>query len=226
MPYSYVISDIHGCCKTFKVLLEQIQLSKQDKLYLLGDYIDRGPDSKGVIDHIIFLQESGYNVYPLKGNHEQMMVHAFNEEPYYEKSWKMNGGDMTLKSFGVTMLKDIPQKYISFSSSLLHYIELEKYILVHAGLNFERDDVFEDDYAMLWLRNYIVRPEKINNKIIVQGHTPTPLEAIEASIENAEGKYRIWLDNGCVYGPVRSDMGNLCCLRLEDRKLFVCSKTE
>jgi serine/threonine protein phosphatase 1 len=226
MSYSYVISDIHGCCKTLKALLEEIQLSTQDKLYLLGDYIDRGPDSKGVIDHLIFLQENGYQVFPLKGNHEEMMVKAISEEPYYEESWRMNGGDATLKSFGIAQLRDMPVSYRSFCSSLVHYIELEKYILVHAGLNFEREDVFEDDYAMLWLRHYQVRPEKIKNKIIVHGHTPTPKEAIERSIEQATTTHRIFLDNGCVYGSSKPDMGTLCCLRLEDRKLFSYAKID
>ncbi|MFT5168289.1 MAG: serine/threonine protein phosphatase 1, partial [Saprospiraceae bacterium] len=61
----YAISDIHGCAKTFKALLEQISFSKEDVLYLLGDYVDRGPDSKGVIDHIWQLQSEGYTVFCL-----------------------------------------------------------------------------------------------------------------------------------------------------------------
>jgi len=74
----YVISDIHGCAKTFKALVDRISFSREDELYLLGDYIDRGPDSKGVIDHIWDLLETGYTVHCLTGNHEQMFLHAID----------------------------------------------------------------------------------------------------------------------------------------------------
>jgi len=66
------ISDIHGCARTFQALLDKIQLSTNDQLYLLGDYIDRGPDSKGVIDTILGLINAGYRVQTLMGNHEKM----------------------------------------------------------------------------------------------------------------------------------------------------------
>lgn len=227
MPNTYVISDIHGCCRTFKFLLEEvIQFSKQDTLYLLGDYIDRGPDSKGVLDHIIFLQENNYKVFPLRGNHEELMLNAYQKLASHEKTWLMNGGDTTLESFGITRTPSILPKYISFCAALPHYIELEQYILVHAGLNFERDQPFEDEHAMLWIRHYVIDPVKIDHKIIVHGHTPMPMEVVETSVANAEKKYRIFLDNGCVYKKTRENLGNLCCLRLEDRKLFTCSNID
>ena len=80
----YAISDIHGCIATFKTLLDKIKFSKEDELYLLGDYIDRGPDSKGVIDHIWYLQKSGYQVHCLRGNHENMLLQeVINPIHYY-----------------------------------------------------------------------------------------------------------------------------------------------
>ena len=69
----FAISDIHGCAKNFKALLDRISLSLGDELYLLGDYIDRGPDSKGVIDHVWQLQKTGHTVHCLCGNHEQRL---------------------------------------------------------------------------------------------------------------------------------------------------------
>src|SRR5438876_897645 len=105
---NFVISDIHGCLKTFRYLLEDIiHYTKSDTLYLLGDYIDRGPDSKGVIDYILSLKERGYRIYPLKGNHEQLLLDAYEEAPFAEKAWLRNGGENTLKSFGVKNVKSI-----------------------------------------------------------------------------------------------------------------------
>ncbi len=80
------IGDIHGCNKTFKALLDQINLSKDDELTLLGDYIDRGPDSKGVIDTIINLQSSGYQVRALRGNHDiQKMYKRWTNKSFFSK---------------------------------------------------------------------------------------------------------------------------------------------
>ena len=90
----FAISDIHGCIKTFKTLVDRIEFSKEDTLYLLGDYIDRGPDSKGVIDHIWKIQEEGYRVHCLRGNHEQMLL----EELKNIKFW-YQGEPAMLKSF-------------------------------------------------------------------------------------------------------------------------------
>ena len=73
MSQRWIIPDIHGCAKTLKVLLENmLKVTKNDQLYFLGDYIDRGPDGKGVIDYLMHLQKEEYNVLLLKGNHEDM----------------------------------------------------------------------------------------------------------------------------------------------------------
>ena len=77
----WVIPDIHGCSKTLQALFEQqIRPSKEDEIYFLGDYIDRGPDSKGVIDYVRQLEEDGYKVFPLRGNHEDYCLHAVQAE--------------------------------------------------------------------------------------------------------------------------------------------------
>jgi serine/threonine protein phosphatase 1 len=223
MGRTLVISDIHGCLKTFQYLLQEgLYLAKEDKLYLLGDYIDRGPDSKGVIDHIISLSQKGYQIYPIRGNHEQLLLDAYHGIPFVEKTWLKNGGARTLESFDVVQVKKIPLEYISFLSSLKNYVELENFILVHAGLNFNISNPFDDQESMLWIREYTVAPEKINDKILVQGHTPTSLENIKKSIIDRKTTYRIFLDNGCVYSSTRDDMGNLCCLNLENMNLVHC----
>ena len=88
-------------------LLEQkIQIKEGDKIILLGDYIDRGTQSKEVIDYIIDLKEKGIYIVPLLGNHEAMLLDANNNEGFTSK-WIQNGGSETLKSFSISSLKDI-----------------------------------------------------------------------------------------------------------------------
>jgi len=88
----FVIGDIHGCFNTFQILLEQkIRLIKSDKIILLGDYIDRGIQSKEVINYIIDLQAKGFDIIPLLGNHEAMLLDAYNNEELTSK-WIQNGG--------------------------------------------------------------------------------------------------------------------------------------
>jgi len=127
----FAISDIHGCAATFKALLAKIEFSKEDTLYLLGDYIDRGPDSREVIDHIWELQEDGYTIYCLRGNHEQMLIDELAEKEIW-----YNGEPETLKSFDARSNQDIPKPYVEWMEELPYFFEIQDYILVHAGLNY------------------------------------------------------------------------------------------
>lgn len=110
----FAIGDIHGCFDSLEELVEnKIQLNKNDTLVLLGDYIDRGDKSKEVIDYIIDLQGKDYNIIPLIGNHELLLLETFEDENNKPK-WLQNGGGETLKSFGVDSIKDISTKYLDF----------------------------------------------------------------------------------------------------------------
>lgn len=214
----FAISDIHGCCKTFRELVDnQLEIRLEDKLYVLGDYIDRGPDSKGVIDYILELRSEGYQVECLLGNHEEMLVNAL-EHSHLSDIWLRNGGKATLRSFNAVAPIDIPQKYWDFISELKYHIELDDYFLVHAGFNFSNEDIFEDRHAMLWIRRWYneIEPSRLNGKTIVHGHTPiSPLEIRE----HAENRPYIDIDAGCVYQP-RYPYGYLCALNLDDRSLI------
>ncbi len=113
MSRIFAIGDIHGCVRTFYNLMDKIQIQKSDTIYLIGDYIDRGPDSKGVIDLILELRQKDYSIRTLRGNHEQMMMdsakskHAFNQ-------WFDNGGEAILKSFGVNSYNELNPVYKQF----------------------------------------------------------------------------------------------------------------
>ncbi len=222
----YAISDIHGCNKTFLALLDKIGLKKTDNLFLLGDYIDRGPDSKGVIDTIWRLRAEGYNVRTLKGNHEQMMYNAYTALLWEEIDlWLSNGGKATLQSFGVSRVLDIPTKYLDFVKTLELYIELPDYYLVHAGFDFSKETIFENTEAMLWIRRWYIDivPEMLNGKKVVHGHTPMKYEDILDMM--AQKPYPVFdIDAGCF--ALKEGYGHLSALNLTTETLIWQKRTD
>jgi len=225
MREHWVIPDIHGCAKTLKALIEDmVKPSKHDWLYFLGDYIDRGPGSKEVIDYLMNLQYEDYNIRTLMGNHEDYLIKSYEEEINLKslfglkyknrkkKEWLFHGGKETMESFKLEDLKDFPVKYLEWMKNLEYYIELENFILVHAGFNFNSEKPFEDTNSMLWVREFDVDSNMAKNKKIIHGHVPVSLEFIDNSIKNKSYKF-IDLDNGC-YMHDRVGYGNLVALEL------------
>jgi serine/threonine protein phosphatase 1 len=211
----YVIGDIHGCVNTFKKLIQDsLHITKSDEIYLLGDYIDRGPDSKAVIDYVMLMQESGYSVHCLMGNHEKLLLDSL-DSPENETIWAYNGSYQTLKSFGISSCMELKPKYVNFFRTLHYYFELDDFIIVHAGLNFSIEDPLKDKNAMLWIRDETVEPKKIKNKRIVCGHTPLPLNKIRQTLESN----KIMLDGGCVYHYKHNGLGKLVALELNSMEL-------
>ncbi len=220
----FAIGDIHGCSKTFrKLLIGKIKIHKTDEVYCIGDYIDRGPDSKGVIDLILHLRQKGYTIHTLRGNHEQMMMDSFKSKPYYY-NWITNGGGATLKSFSISSLKELAPGYIDFLNQTAYFYETPHYIFVHAGLNFNYPDPFQDKEAMLWIRGEEVDRKKLNGKIIIHGHTPKPYDFIMNQLQQPEIA-SINIDGGCVY-TYRPDMGNLFAINLTDKKLIAVRNSD
>lgn len=219
---NYAISDIHGCLKTFKVLLKDIDFSKADTLYLLGDYIDRGADSKGVIDYILAMQEDGYKVHCLRGNHEQMMLEALEGDNKDKRLWLYNGGEETLQSFGVDNVEQVPSKYIDFLNNLDYFFEVDDYILTHAGLNFDIPNPFEGLFSMLWIRDWYrdINFDWLGNRVIVHGHTPLPINVLENRFEKFPIVQFLDIDGGCVFRDRRPDMGYLCAFDMTEGELI------
>jgi len=226
MAKTWIIPDIHGYAETLRFLLEhQIKPGKNDYLIFLGDYIDRGGDSKGVIDIIMDLESQGYHVTALKGNHEDVCLKAWEEAKkqkeffggrsslHMQAYWEVLGGRKTLDSFGVSRTDEIPGKYIHWMRSLKYFVELDDFIAVHAGFNFKTDDPFSDTHAMIWIRDYEIIPEKIKHKIIIHGHSPANLALIELFIKNPDNFLFINLDNG-IYIRHVTGYGNLVALEL------------
>jgi len=234
----WVIPDLHGCVKTLRAIVEeQIKPKGDDEIYLLGDYIDRGPDPKGVIDFIMELEEKGFNVFPLRGNHEEYILLALENEQNLKRKffffkeqnklfdeWMRSGGRPTLKSFGVTNVDQIPEKYIEWIKGLKYFYELDQYVLVHAGMNFQRRDPFDDLHAILWSKSFTPEPEKIGDRTIIHGHVPVSLDFLKAIISDPHRKF-IPLDTGCYY-PDKPGMGTLVALELNSLQLLIQPNVE
>lgn len=216
MPKQYIIGDIHGCHRTLVALIEKkIQPNKSDSIFFLGDYIGKGPDSKNVIKYILSLKNEGYNVWCLMGNHEKMLLDSMLSDKLHYK-WLWNGGSECLRSFDVYKAKDIKKKYLDFFESLDYYIELDDFILVHGGLNFNIDNPLSDRNSMLWSRNIHIDKSKINGKRLIVGHTPVRYKKIKRSLNEDIIK----LDGGCVYSKVKEKQGKLVALELSEMKLY------
>ena len=218
MARVFIIGDIHGCCKTFKKLIdEKISIKKTDKIYCLGDFIDRGPDSKGVIDFIIQLRKEGFKVHTLRGNHEQFLLKSeFDEQS--KEIWIRNGGHKTLASFSADSIRQLDTKYLDFFKRTKYYIETKNFILVHAGLNFASSNPLTDKEAMLWIRNFSVDSDFLNGKLLIHGHTPKHRDFILSQ----KFESSINLDGGCVFNQ-KEGYGSLFALNFYDR-LFIEQK--
>ena len=215
----YAISDVHGCLDTFQSLLRRLRFSRNDTLYLLGDYIDRGPASKGVIQYILDLRSDGYTLHALRGNHEQLMIDGSHDSAA-QASWLRNGGRETLASYFADGRTDIPDAHLHFLDALPYFFTSGDYLLVHAGLNFAAPDPLQDKEGLLWERRWYDRIDYdwLGERIIVHGHTPMTravLEAQNATI--AEQRYQN-IDGGCYSS--KPGRGYLCAFNLDDRSLL------
>ena len=206
----YAIADIHGCCKTFRALLEKIGRREEDTLFLLGDYIDRGPDSKGVLDTMMRLPG---RVVALRGNHEDIWLQtaATGEGQNFRlpyNFWMENGILERLKSFSGTN----PEPYLKFLEDMPLYHEVEDFLFVHAEFDFTLPDPFGKmgEESMLWGRT----GGSSGTKPVICGHTPLPLERIEAGLKTN----RINIDNGCYFR--REGYGRLLAYSLDDGRLY------
>lgn len=179
------IGDIHGCSVALRTLLMAIDPQPDDTLIFMGDYVDRGPDSRGVLDQIIALVDR-CEIVPLLGNHELMLMESMQNREMFE-FWKACGGTETLSSYGGT-LDNLPFEHLVFLRGLRRWYETEKFIFVHA--NYDEavpiDQVTDD--LLFWEHVNTVPPNPhYSGKTVIVGHTPQ--------------------GNGCV-----RDLGHLICL--------------
>lgn len=192
-PRTIAIGDIHGCSTALAALIDAIDLQPQDTIVALGDFVDRGIDSKGVLDQLIALQ-SECNLVPILGNHDQMMLHARDGKSDFQ-FWLNCGGDSCLDSYGSSsQLSLIPKSHFRFLESCHSYYETETHIFVHA--NYKPDIALNqlDDHTLRWLslRDYVPPSRHCSGKTFVVGHTPQS-EVLDLG-------HLICIDTGCCSG--------------------------
>lgn len=213
----FAIGDIHGCYDSFRELVEnKINLEVKDKLILLGDYIDRGAKSKEVIDYIIELQNKGFDIVPLMGNHEVTLLDAVKDDGLLP-IWLYNGGYSTLESFNIKTLKDLDQSYIDFIKNFRYYYSYNNFLFVHAGFKDEEDNPFDDKHSMIWECRKKYKNPTLISKIIIHGHCPVTINTCKESIHS--NNHVIDIDTGCVYFN-RVGQGRLTALELNTSCLY------
>ncbi|MFO7923171.1 MAG: metallophosphoesterase family protein [Bacteroidales bacterium] len=215
MQRIFFIGDIHGCSKTFrKMITDKIGVRKTDVIYCIGDYIDRGNDSKGVIDFILELRKNDFEIHTLRGNHEQMLLDAAGNG-YSSDLWMYNGGHSTLESFNAGSADQLDPVYLDFFRSTKHYVISDDFIAVHAGLDFSAEDPFGEKEAMLWIRDFSVDRSFMKGRLLIHGHTPIGRYLVVS--QRFDDSLNI--DGGCVYKDTPG-MGSLFALNFYEQKFI------
>lgn len=215
----YVVSDIHGNMSRWCSIKRQIQLQPEDRLYILGDVIDRYPDGIRILREIMRTP----NMMMLKGNHEYMMQKYFESggDSHSERLWYHNGGYCTHHAFKYCR-NELKKELLDFIASLPLNIDIEvggkSYLLVH-GAPLETQSLFSREYASpeeftVWHR---LRPSDMLylDKILIYGHTPVFCYDGPLPAEVMFRSDKIDIDCGSGY-----EYGRLACLRLDDMTLF------
>jgi serine/threonine protein phosphatase 1 len=185
---TYVIGDVHGMLDKLEEMLDRIPFDpEEDRLAFVGDYIDRGPNSRGVVDRILGLTDEGVETICLKGNHECMWIDYLKD--INTVSFLLNGGVDTIKCYDEP---EPPESHRRFLDNLLPYYEMEDFILVHAGLRPGIPLRKQTEEDMCWIRFDFIDSDYDFGKKIVFGHTPFGRPYVD--------RYKIGIDTGAVYG--------------------------
>ena len=212
----YVIGDIHGCLAEVRYLIEQLPLEQSDRLVFLGDYIDRGPDSKGVVSYLLELRKQGkIETVFLKGNHEDMFLDYLGFSGNHADVFLNNGGQATLASYGIPepsfagagIVTQLPRAHLDFYHSLETFCVVEPYLCVHAGIQPLKKLEEQTAAEMYWIRGEFIRnPHKLPFTVLF-GHSPHKEVLFDLP-------YKIGLDTGLVYG------NKLSCFGIEEKMLY------
>jgi serine/threonine protein phosphatase 1 len=204
----YAVGDIHGRMDLLEKLLVQIkthagQEKRQNSLVFLGDYVDRGPQSKDVVDYLMRMQWPGWDIVYLRGNHDQAVLDFLEDASFY-RAWREFGAAETLLSYGVTpprfdaegafakahddFLRKCPESHVEFLRSLPFFHIVGDYMFVHAGVRpgIALDRQSPED--MMWIREEFLFSDLRLDKVIVHGHSPSERPVLRAN--------RIGVDTG------------------------------
>jgi serine/threonine protein phosphatase 1 len=213
----FAIGDIHGCPDEVDTLIKTIKPQAGDTVVFAGDYVDRGPSSRDVIEMLIELPRQGCECVFLKGNHEDMMLSFLGLPGHYGESFLMNGGVATLDSYGIgeaglpNAIEHVPQSHLDFYRNLAVSYLRPPFLFVHAGVMPARQLDEQEVEDLLWIRQeFILSPHDLGN-IVLFGHTPMREVMVDLP-------YKIGIDTGLVYG------GKLSCIELTEGTLHQISR--
>jgi serine/threonine protein phosphatase 1 len=197
MSLTYAIGDIHGSLRKLHRLIAHCQHHAQGRpmtFVFLGDYIDRGPESSGVVRSLIDLQSRlPDRVIALKGNHEAIALGVIDGTTPADY-WLTQGGAATLRSYGVDSAQALPGAHIDWLRSLRPSYDDGRRFFVHAGIDPEKPLDAQDEHDLVWIREPFLSDERDYGRLIVHGHTPTATGAPDLHSN------RLNLDTGAVYG--------------------------
>jgi serine/threonine protein phosphatase 1 len=167
------IGDIHGCSRALDYLLAAIGPRRNDLIITLGDYVDRGPDSAGVINCLLKLKQS-HQVICLRGNHEQLMLMARGGRDRLAE-WLHSGAQATLASYvapgASATLADVPAAHWNFlENECVDWHETDTHLFVHAGVDPSLPMQGQPDFVLKWERFDAPIPHA-SGKTVVCGHT-------------------------------------------------------
>lgn len=200
------VGDVHGRSDLLEAMLNHWlpRLDARRQVVFLGDYIDRGPDSAGVLERLMDLGRKRPDTVFLLGNHERLCLDAIDRGQEFQ--WLVNGGMATMESYGLRpeQIKELPAGDLAFLRSLRLYYDTPDYLFVHAGLRPGVPLEQQQPKDLVWIRDDFFQSETPYHKTVVFGHTPfsQPLERDDI----------IGIDTGAVFG------GGLTCLALPERE--------
>lgn len=196
-----------------EAMLQKLKPYYDRQFVFVGDYIDRGPSSKQVVDYLLDFRE-GVDCVFLRGNHEQMLLDAFNRNK--TNLWMMNGGRSTLQSYGLSQGdRELPKEHEDFYNNTRMYYDTEDYFFVHAGISPGKTiaqslENEEEIHEFLWERSHLNAYETPWEKTVVFGHTPRPKPLRKEKM--------IGIDTGCVYDRV--GYGKLTAVKLPEEEFI------
>jgi len=209
----FVVGDVHGCLDELERLLDHLTPGADDTICFLGDYVDRGPNPRGVIDRLIRLRREGPRCLYLKGNHEDMFLAFMGQPGRHGDAFLWNGGDATLASYGCQGLsgpavaKRLPADHREFLAGLRTHAYIDTFLCVHAGVRPTRPLAAQSEEDLLWIREDFITQAHPFPYTVLFGHTPHREVFVDLP-------FKIGLDTGLVYG------NRLSCLEVDARQVW------
>jgi serine/threonine protein phosphatase 1 len=211
----YAIGDVHGCAAELETLLAAVPLGRGDVVAFVGDYIDRGTDSRGVIEQLLALRaRPDITTLFLRGNHEDMCLAYLGRPGHWGEAWGLNGGNATLRSYGIApqtpgdeVARRLPPPHLAFLEETRSSVTRDRWLIVHAGIRPGRDLEAQSEEDLFWIREeFILQPHGLPYTVVF-GHTPQRTVLVDRP-------YKLGIDTGCVYG------GRLTAVELREERLW------